>query len=201
MDHQRGCIGSSTSYDEYQGRVEIPVFQAGKKPYETAADGGGIEFDAMGKALAAGSEDVCFTLTVPKGSAPAGGWPLVIYGHGTGGSYRSVVENGLAEDYAKGELPGGAAPMATLGYDGALHADRRGGSERSPDDLVYNFVNARGARTPPCRRRRSVRGGAGPGRAHLVPVNPAKLMVYGHSQGGNAAGAGGALRAAVRGPR
>ena len=187
-EHLRGCIDSSPAYDEYQGTVAIPVFQAGKKPYETAADGGGIMFDAAGKALVAGSEDVCFTLTVPKGTAPATGWPLVIYGHGTGGSYRSVVENGLAAEYAKGELPGGAFPMASLGYDGALHANRRGGSERSPDDLVYNFVNARGARDTTLQAAadlfvlaRAMEGFA------TVKVDPAKLMVYGHSQGGNAA--------------
>ncbi|HXU83093.1 MAG TPA: hypothetical protein VN914_16975 [Polyangia bacterium] len=190
MDHVRGCIGTSTAYDEYQGTVAIPIFQTGKKPYETAADGGGIEFDATGKATAAGSEDVCFTLTVPKGSPPGGGWPLVIYAHGTGGSYRSVVENGLAEDYAKGELAGGAAPMASLGYDGALHANRRGGSERSPDELVYNFVNARGARDTTLQAAADLfvlaRAMEGTGFAG-VPVNTGKLMVYGHSQGGNAA--------------
>jgi dienelactone hydrolase len=180
-DHSRGCIGTSASYDEYQGTVAIPVFQTGKKPYETAADGGGIEFDGAGKAMAAGSEDVCFTLAVPKGAAPAGGWPVVIYSHGTGGSYQSVIENGLAEEYAR-------ASLATLGYDGALHANRRGGSERSPDDLVYNFVNARGARDTTLQAAadlfvvaRALSGFA------MVPVDPTKLMVYGHSQGGNAA--------------
>jgi dienelactone hydrolase len=180
--HERGCIGTSASYDEYQGTVSIPVFQAGKKPYEKPEDGGGIEFDATtGKAIAVGSEDVCFTLTVPKTAAPAGGWPLVIYSHGTGGSYRSVVGNGLADDYAK-------ASIASFGYDGALHANRRGGSERSPDELVYNFVNARGARDTTLQAgadlfvvARALEGFA------TVPVNPAKLMVYGHSQGGNAA--------------
>jgi dienelactone hydrolase len=183
-DHVRGCIGDSASYDEYQGTVAIPIFQAGKKPFETVADGGGIEFDADGKAMAAGSEDVCFTLTVPKTPPPAGGWPVVIYAHGTGGSYRSVVDNGLAEDYAKSAV----APMATLGYDGALHANRRGGSERSPDDLVYNFVNARGARDTTLQAAadlfvvaRALEGFA------AVPVDATKLMVYGHSQGGNAA--------------
>ena len=185
-DHLRGCIGDSPAYDEYQGTVSIPVFQAGTKPYLTAADGGGIAFDDSGKGMAAASEDVCFTLTVPKGSAPGGGWPIVVYAHGTGGSYRSVVENGLAEDYAKDS----AAPMATLGYDGALHANRRGGSERSPDELVYNFVNARGARDTTLQAAadlfvlaRALESNAFTG----VTVNPARLMVYGHSQGGNAA--------------
>jgi predicted esterase len=109
---------------------------------------------------------------------------VVIYAHGTGGSYRSVVENGLSEDYAKSAI----APMATLGYDGALHANRRGGSERSPDDLVYNFVNARGARDTTLQAAadlfvvaRALEGFA------AVPVDATRLMVYGHSQGGNAA--------------
>jgi predicted esterase len=185
--HARGCSPPSASYDEYQGTVAIPVFQTGTKPYEM--EGGGIQFDATGKATSVGSEDVCFTLTVPKGAAPATGWPLVVYAHGTGGSYRSVVDQGLSEDYAKGELPAGAAqPMATLGYDGALHANRRGGSERSPDELVYNFVNARAARDNGLQAAADLFVIA---RAmetfSTVKVDAAKLMLYGHSQGGNAA--------------
>lgn len=191
---ERRCVEApaSASYDEYQGRLSIPVFQAGKKPFETAADGGGITFDATGKAMAAASEDVCFTLTVPRGAAPGAGWPVVIYAHGTGGSYRSHVDSGLAEDYAKGTLAdGAAAPMAVFGYDGALHADRRGGSARSPDHLVYNFINARGARDT------SLQAGADLfviaraletwSAASGVTLNPARIAMYGHSQGGNAA--------------
>jgi dienelactone hydrolase len=187
--HERGCLGTSASYDEYQGTVAIPVFQTGKKPYESAADGGGIMFDASGKAVAAGSEDVCFSLTVPKGAAPAGGWPVIIYSHGTGGSYLSAVGSGLAEEYAKGEVAGGApAPMATFGYDGALHANRRGGSERSPDELVYNFINARGARDTTLQAGADLFVVARALETFATPkLDPAKIMVYGHSQGGNAA--------------
>ena len=31
---------------------------------------------------------------------PAGGWPVAIYAHGTGGSYLSFVDDGTAEYYA-----------------------------------------------------------------------------------------------------
>jgi hypothetical protein len=191
-DHKRGCFdpAPTASFDEYQGTIAIPVFQAGKKPYETAGDGGGIEFDATGKPMAAASEDVCFTLSVPKGAAPAAGWPVVVYAHGTEGSYRSVIESGLAEELTKGMAPGGTAlpPMAVFSYDGALHANRRGGSERSPNELVYNFVNARGARDTSLQAAadlfviaRALEGFTG------VALDPARRAVYGHSQGGNAA--------------
>jgi predicted esterase len=191
MDHTRGCVGSSANFDEYQGTIAIPVFQTGKKPYLTPADGGGIAFDpSTGKATPADSEDVCFTLTVPKGAAPPAGWPVVVYAHGTGGSYRSVVELGLSDEYAQGKLPQGpAAPMATFGYDGALHANRRGGSDKSPDDLFYNFVNARAARDNSLQAAADLFVIARALEAFTTPValDPGKVMLYGHSQGGNAA--------------
>jgi predicted esterase len=190
-DHTRGCpeAAASDKLDEYQGTIAIPVFQSGKKPYETQADGGGIVFEG-GTPQVQGSEDVCFVLTVPKGAAPGAGWPLVVYAHGTGGQYRSVVASGLADEYAAADVPGGpAVAMATFGYDGVLHANRRGGSERSPDELMYNFVNVRAARDNALQSAADlfVIARALPGlAANGVTIDARKVTLYGHSQGGNA---------------
>ena len=47
------------------------------------------------------TEKVCFALTIPKtATLPATGWPLVVYHHGTGGSMRSFVSDGVAEQLA-----------------------------------------------------------------------------------------------------
>ena len=82
-------------------------------------------------------------LTVPKGSPmPAGGWPLLVYAHGTGGSFRSHVPEGVAARMA-------AVGVAVLGIDQVEHGTRRGASQESPDNLFYNFANPAAARGNP----------------------------------------------------
>jgi pimeloyl-ACP methyl ester carboxylesterase len=121
---------------------------------------------------------------------PAAGWPLVIYSHGTGGSYLSAIEEGLAGDYAVGTATGGAAvPMATLGYDGVLHGTRNGGSTADPDSLVYNFYNPRSARDNNLQAAADLlalpRAFAGLNTA-AIKLDGSHVALYGHSQGGNA---------------
>jgi predicted esterase len=190
-DHQRGCLAANPAFDEYQGTVSIPIFQKGTPPYDQPTDGGGIEFDASGAAKIQRTEDVCFVVTVPKTTMPAGGWPLVVYSHGTGGSYRSVVDQGLSADYAAGVLPDGAAtPMATFGYDGVLHGPRAGMTTKDVDQLVYNFQNPQAARDNAVQAAAdlfAVARAVGSFSAGGLKLDAAKVALYGHSQGGNAA--------------
>jgi hypothetical protein len=223
--HVRGCLpedSADPSFDTYQGLIALPVFQKGKAPYLEPEDGGNIEFDALsdggalvsvdaggpdggvtssGPAIAAAvqrTENVCFSLTVPKGAAPPTGWPLVVYAHGTGGSYRSILTSGLAQDFAGGKAPAGLhstagaipVPMATLGYDGVMHGTRAAGSTKSTGELVYNFLNPRAARDNALQEAadlfaipRVAAGFAGLG----IPIDAKRLALYGHSQGGNGA--------------
>jgi predicted esterase len=189
-EHLRGCFAASAAFDEYQGTVSLPVFQKGTPPYDQPSDGGGVEFEG-GMAKIQRTEDVCFSLTVPKGAAPEAGWPVVVYSHGTGGSYQSFVEQGLAAEFATGEVGGGAAvPMAMLGYDGALHGSRKGTSTKPVTELFYNFMNPLAARDNSLQATadlfalaRAVETFSAGG----IKLNAAKLGLYGHSQGGNAA--------------
>lgn len=211
-DHVRGCLAVDSAsanfakFDTYQGTIALPVFQKGTPPYLTPADGGNIEYDpATGAATLQSTQKVCFALTVPKGVAPAQGWPLVVYGHGTGGSYRSIIDLGLSEDLAIGAasagkgfgVDGGASavsatpvPMAVLGFDGILHGTRNGGSTKAVGELVYNFLNPHAARDNALQAAadlfaipRSLGGFAAQG----LVLDGNRLALYGHSQGGNAA--------------
>lgn len=190
-EHVRGCMGVSSAYEEYQGTVSIPVFQKGMAPYDQPADGGGIELDASGAPRIQRTEDVCFALTIPRTTAPAAGWPVVVYSHGTGGNYRGAIEPTLAFDYATGESPGGAAvPMATFGYDGVLHGSRKGTSTRPVTELVYNFLNPQAARDNAVQAAgdlfavaRAIETFSAGG----IKLDAGKIALYGHSQGGNAA--------------
>ena len=192
--HTRGCFSdqlASASFDEYQGTISLPVFQQGKPPYLDPQDGGGIVLASDGRAPIVRNEAVCISLAVPHGTPPAAGWPLVIYSHGTGGSYRSAVELGLAADYAAGAALGGdAVATATLGYDGILHGTRNGGSTKDVGQLVYNFLNPRAARDNALQAAADLLAmprALDQFAAQSIIIDPAHVALYGHSQGGNAA--------------
>ncbi len=124
--------GQSNEPMEYHALLRMPVFQDGERPYSRA---GGAVADPP---LAEGWEEVCAALWLPDGDVPANGWPLVIYGHGTGGTYRSAA-TWAAELTSRG--------VAILGFDGAMHGPRQGEeSWRDPGPLFFNFANPRAAR-------------------------------------------------------
>jgi len=192
----RDCGGVDAQYHEIHGRFANPVMQAGTRPYEE--EGGAIQTDGLGVPQVQGSEDVCFSLTVPKGvSMPAGGWPVVLYSHGTGGDFRSGIREGVAGGLSSIPVPaGGNQAVAMLGYDGAMHGDRRGGSARPEDELFFNFLN------PPAARDNVLQGAAdlfqlvrlaegwsmdaaSSPTGEEIRFDPTKIYFFGHSQGGN----------------
>ena len=121
---------------------------------------------------------------------------MVLYAHGTGGSYRSGVTEGLARALANVDLGGGTtAHVAPVGYDGVMHGPRRGaGVTESPNTLFFNFANPRPRATTCCRARPTCfalvraletvtlpmlpdRGG------HDARSTRARIFFLGHSQG------------------
>jgi len=135
----RACGAPSSQFAELHAMVTLPIFQQGTEPYLTPSDGGDFALDDNGVPLVQRTEAVCMALTVPTGAMPAGGWPLLVYAHGTGGSFRSHVPEGVAARMA-------AIGVAVLGIDQVETGTRRGSSTESPDDLVYNFANPSAAR-------------------------------------------------------
>jgi hypothetical protein len=191
----RACGGADPAFDELHALVELPVFQRGKAPYLEPADGGDI--DASGDAAAVQrSEQVCLSLTVPKGAAPAAGWPLVIYAHGTGGSFRSQVTEGVSAMLAAGDT---GAPMAVMGIDQVQHGPRRGGSSLTPNELFFNFANPGAALGNPLQGAAdqlslvrlaaalSLDAAASP-TGSAISFDKAALMFWGHSQGATEGG-------------
>ncbi len=188
----RACGDSAGTFWEIHGRMSVPNYQAGTLPYERPADGGDIRY-AANQPVVQGSLDVCFALTVPKSTAPLGGWPLVVHAHGTGGSFMAAIGSGVADTLATA-----SRPMATLTFDGVGHGERRGVSTRTPDSLVFNIVNPRGARDNHLQGAVDViqalrvaqvapfvvPAGAvvGPG---TVGFDAARVYYFGHSQGSN----------------
>jgi hypothetical protein len=99
----------------FAGELETYELMSGTPPFTEPGDGR-IAFDAAGRPLAERRVTLQMVLTVPSGRAPAGGWPVVLYGHGTGGDASTHVPSEgrvLAE-----------AGLATLGFDAAFHGAR-----------------------------------------------------------------------------
>ncbi|MBM4398176.1 MAG: hypothetical protein FJ087_21125 [Deltaproteobacteria bacterium] len=138
----RACPAAKPpGWTEYHARIRLPVFQEGDAPY--LAGGGAIRTDA-GKPVVVRYEDVCAAFAIPDGDEPDDGWPLLTYGHGTGGSFA----NGMA--WAATLAPQG---IAVLSIDQPMHGPRRG-IDRDPGPLFYNFLN------PPAARGNLIQGAA-----------------------------------------
>lgn len=136
-DGTRACGNGTADYDEYHALVSMPIFQKGNAPYFTS--GGDIDSSRVVR-----TEDVCMALTVPKKAAPAAGFPVAVFAHGTGGSFRDHVRDEVA-----GALARATPPIAVLGYDQVEHGPRRGSSTQSPNVLFFNFANPSAARGNP----------------------------------------------------
>jgi hypothetical protein len=194
----RGCQAANPAFDEYHALVSLPIFQEGTAPYQDS--GGNIVTDAPVR-----QEDVCLSLTIPKtATMPANGWPLVVTGHGTGGSFRThaselaVALSNVALDDPPAALPDGGPGgentihFAVLGYDAVEHGPRRGDSLESPDNLFFNFLNPDAARGNPLQGaadvisvgRFAAADKAAQDSANIaLSIDPDRIVFFGHSQG------------------
>lgn len=188
----RRCGAPDSAFTEIHGRVTVPVFQEGRPPYLDV--GGKIQRGPEGPTLHSVA-DVCFALTVPSGEAPAAGWPAIVYAHGTGGGFRSAIDQGVAR-------AAGKAGFATLTLEGPMHGERRGDDDDDglvgglpQDQLVFNLRNPDSARDTPIQYATDLLAMvrlAGELDAATWPepapttLDPANLFFMGHSQGGQA---------------
>lgn len=185
-------LTTRTHFDVYQGRYAAPNLQHGTPPYLN--DGGDFQYDATGSPTIAQVEQMAFCACVPKGDVPAGGFPLVIYSHGTGGDYTSVVDD-ICDDLAQ-------RGVAAIGIDQVL-ADHRiqsfasttGCFGQESDYCFFNPVNAAAGRN---NSRQAALDNVTLSKmlAHLsitpaldtqtrtVTFSLAHLGFFGHSQGG-----------------
>lgn len=187
---ERACgDGSSPDFDEYHALVSLPIFQKGSPPYTET--GGDVRIDQPER-----NEDVCMAISVPKGTMPAAGYPLVVFAHGTGGSFRSHVRAEIAGALAKATTPTGSVGFAVLGIDQVAHGPRRGASSASPNDLFYNFKNPAAARGNPlqggvdqlalARFAAALDVDAATTGGAAIKIDPSAIEFYGHSQGATA---------------
>jgi hypothetical protein len=134
----------TSDYDVYEGVYgPSPNYQQGTPPYSNS--GGNFVFDASGKPVLQNTFPQTFCLVVPSATAcpmPAAGYPIVLYAHGTGGDYRSIVD----EEDSFGDLMAQHC-LASIGIN-QLFAGNRPGSpgENDPNyagdqDLLFINLN------------------------------------------------------------
>lgn len=174
-------------YEYYEGTVNVPNFQAGDPPYLTPGSGGNIVWDERGRPVVQRWEAVRICLTIPRNlERPHDGWPLVIYSHGTGGDFESVLDGTAAELGSRG--------IAALGFDQVLHGPRDP-SGSSPELTFFNVMNMVAGRDNMLQggvdglvMLRLAQGLAVPIRetpdGQPAFIDPDKVMFLGHSQGG-----------------
>lgn len=169
-------------YVLFTGAYTQPNFQTGEPPYTSS--GGEIKLGADGAAIVQRTEPMRFAMTIPLGEKPAGGWPLAIYAHGTGGDYKSFVGDGTGLRLA-------AQGIATISTDQVLHGPRDP-AQLDPGVAFFNFAN------PYAARDNALQGAADAwaqlrlatglaiddGAGGLVTIDPTKVYFFGHSQGG-----------------
>jgi len=173
---------ANASFKTFTGSYEAPNFQVGDVPYKNAPDGE-IKVGSDGLAVVQRTETMRFAITIPAGPVPAGGFPICIYSHGTGGDFMSFIGDGTALSLAK-------QGIATISTDQVLHGPRNPGGNEEID--FFNFNN------PYAIRDNSLQGSADawsqlrlaidltiddvPPRA--ITFDPTRVYFFGHSQGG-----------------
>lgn len=189
----RACGPTNASFEEWHALIDLPIYQAGTAPYLTPSQGGGID-GSTAPLTPVRTERVCATLTTPLGTPPMGGWPVVLYAHGTGGTFRSHAGDGSAAALSSITIAGMTGPLqaAVMGFDQVGHGPRRGvaGQTTSPDDIVFNFANPASARGTMAQGAadlhsvtRYLKGLATTPAPELPALDVSRLVYWGHSQG------------------
>ena len=138
----RTCVNTDDGFYEIHFTYEAPIWQNGLRPYLGTDDGGAFAFTDGGLLEVQDTEDICASLTIPLGDPPASGWPVLLYAHGTGGSFVSQIHNGVAAQLTDIDIGDESnVGFATINIDGAQHGPRRGESELSPEVLFFNYGN------------------------------------------------------------
>lgn len=187
------------NYWVVRGNILLPQFQTGTPPFTPAT--GKFVFDDKGRPIVQREDDVQFLLSIPKERdddtlrMPKGGWPIVHYMHGTGGSRFSFLGENIAGRLAD-------VGIAVIAIDQPLHGMRPGAT---PDGAnFYNPINPFALRDNPRQaaadsltvhqasatlKIAAALIPAPPGMGYVLPQKPIKFrrtgrMVMGHSQGG-----------------
>lgn len=144
---------STAGYNAYifRGTFTTANYVDGSYPY-TGNGEGQITFDENGKLVSQAKEEtVNYSIIIPRTPMPANGYPIAVYGHGTGGDADThcryyndegiVLINGGGGYGIYNKPPKDTAvPMAMIGFDAHLQGKRGNGDIVNATDLVMMIL-------------------------------------------------------------
>ncbi len=200
--------GTATS--SLSGTVQLTRWQSGTYPYY---DGGGqIVVGIDGNAVPQGSFAAQFSARVPCGAMPAGGWPLLTFIDGTGGTF-DLASTTLPLTY-QGYLIAEIAPVYGVGRNITPTPLMTQLGITTPQDAsqftFYNFLNPVAARSNTIQQvgenlqlldafRVLALDGASVGTTGVVTTNPDRQVIAGQSQGAQTLPMVAAMRPSISG--
>lgn len=191
LSQSLAVVQENSRFRVYEGSYPGPLFQEGVRPYQDA--GGGLVLDADPLAEPVAWDTMRLALGTPPdlSDPPAGGWPITIVLHGTGGNYLSGCCQG--SDGHAAVL--GDAGGLVIGIDLPLHGNRGGDLTGGLSDLEhpYNIFNPDSARS--VQRQAAIdlmylAHALAQGPTFTLPdgtplrIDPTRISALGHSQGG-----------------
>lgn len=185
-------ISHGATFVEYRARYgPLPNYQRGELPFFKYGDGGEFNF-VDGEPEVVDYYDARFSLSVPRCDMPPEGYPIVLYAHGTGGSFRSYINSGYAESL-------GERCIAMMGVDQIFHGTRPGASDDPTETqvLFFNFQNVDAARTNAAQsavdevqrarlftETQAYIPASASHTGERIRFDPNNVIFFGHSQGG-----------------
>lgn len=109
------------------GRHSAPQVQEGTRPF-ASPPAGRILFGEDGLPVVVEEQWARFNVSLPPGPMPEGGWPVLLYMHGSGSNWMESIVRG--NPFTEPDIGFGTARVAaeagwaTVGFDFPLHGDR-----------------------------------------------------------------------------
>ena len=131
-DHDRYCALSAT--------VTFPQFQSGAPPFNSQ---GLLVFDEAGALVKQRDEVAGVVITIPKQPMPKGGYPFVLYFHGSGGNAYEITDSGPVGPNGDESIGKGLGPAYVMAPEGFAMAgtDLPISPSRVPGATDYAYVN------------------------------------------------------------
>ena len=141
----------------FKGKFVTANYINGKYPYTSDTGDpklpvGEMTFDENGKLLSKRQEETIeYRIIIPRTPMPDKGYPIVVYGHGTGGGSNShcrywgdegiALINGGWNKTGRDTPTANAVPAAMIGFDASLHGSRAGGEEFGDFEMYMMMFN------------------------------------------------------------
>jgi len=185
---QTPAVCGPTEAARFSGRIDLPRWQTGTTPFLDS--GGAIVVGPDGAAVQQGIENVLVEMTVPCAPAPPGGWPIMIWMGGTGGSAQARTIRELDHDWAD---PAKRLPYVVLSIAPLFSGDRV--VPGLPPELnFFNYFNPLAGRTNQLKQAADILwlkraaqeltfGPTEAGGAGQNGIDDGTVVMGGHSQG------------------